>query len=33
MPFYPNSSLFLKNNARDIKYMTVLVFPKRLDLK
>ena len=33
MPFRPNSSLFLKNNARDIKYMAVLVFQKCLDFE
>ena len=26
MPFFLNSSLFMKNNARNINYMTVLVF-------
>ncbi len=26
MPFYPNSSVFRKNNARNINYMTVRVF-------
>ncbi len=33
MPFCPNSSLFWKNNARNIKYMPVLIFPKRLDFE
>ncbi len=33
MPFLPKSSLFPKNNARNINYMTVLVFRKRLDLR
>ncbi len=33
MRFYPNSSLFTKNNARNIHHMTVLVFCKCLDLK
>jgi len=28
-----NSSLFIKNNARNIKYMVALVFPKCLDLR
>jgi hypothetical protein len=26
MPFLPNSSEFSKNNARNIKYMAVLIF-------
>ena len=29
-PFYPNPSLFTKNNARNINYMTVLIFWKCL---
>jgi len=29
----PNSSLFGKNNARNIKYMPALIFSKRLDLR
>ena len=33
MPFFPNSSLFAKNNARNINYMSVLIFRKRLDLR
>jgi len=33
MPFRPNSSLFRENNARNIKYMPVLIFPKRLDFE
>jgi hypothetical protein len=33
MPFFPNSSLFWKNNARNINYMPALIFPKRLDLR
>ena len=33
MPFFLNSSLFRKNNACNIKYMTVLVFQKCLDLR
>ena len=31
MPICPNSSLFQKNNARNISYMTVIVFEKCLD--
>ena len=33
MPFFPKSALFLKNNARNIKHMTVLIFLKCLDLR
>ncbi len=33
MPFILNSSLFRKNNARNIKHMTVLIFSKCLDLR
>jgi hypothetical protein len=33
MPFFPNSSLFEKNNARNITYMPVHIFHKRLDLR
>ncbi len=33
MPFSPNSSLFKKNNARNISHMAVLVFSKCLDLR
>jgi hypothetical protein len=29
----PNSSLFSENNARNINYMPVLIFPKRLDFE
>ncbi len=28
MPFSPNSSLFRKNNTRNIKHMAVLIFHK-----
>jgi hypothetical protein len=31
MPFFPSSSLFQKNNARNIIYMAVLIFLKCLD--
>ena len=31
MPFYPESSLFLKNNAHNIRSMTALIFSKCLD--
>ena len=33
VPFFPNSSLFWKNNARNINYMPVLIFSKCLDLR
>jgi len=33
MPFFPSSSLFQKNNARNIIYMAVLIFLKCLDLR
>jgi hypothetical protein len=33
MPFSPSSSLFQKNNARNIIYMAVLIFLKCLDLR
>jgi hypothetical protein len=33
MPFFTNSSLFSKNNARNSNSMPVLIFPKRLDLR
>jgi len=33
MRFCPNSSEFLKNNARNIKHMSVLIFRKCLDLR
>ncbi len=33
MPFCPNSSLFQKNNARNINYMSVLIFLKCLDFE
>ena len=33
MPFLPNSSLFNENNARNIEYITVLIFMKCLDLR
>ncbi len=33
MIFRPNSSLFKKNNGRNIAWMTVLVFCKRLDFE
>ncbi len=33
MPLLPNSALFRKNNARNIIYMAVLVFSKRLDFE
>ena len=33
MPFYPNSSLLIENNARNIKYMTVLIFCECLDFE
>jgi len=33
MRFYPNSSEFQKNNARNIKHMTVLIFFKFLDFE
>ena len=33
MPFCPNSSEFLKNNARNIKHMAVLIFEKFLDFE
>jgi hypothetical protein len=33
MPFSPSSSLFQKNNARNINYMAVLIFLKYLDLR
>jgi hypothetical protein len=33
MPFSPSSSLFQKNNARNINYMAVLIFLKCLDLR
>ena len=33
MPLCPNSSLFLKNNARNIRYMAVLIFEKCLDFE
>ena len=33
MPFCPNSSFFRENNARNINYMPVLIFPKRLDFE
>ncbi len=31
MPFCPNSSELLKNNARNIKHMAVLIFQKFFD--
>ncbi len=31
MPFYPNSSELLKNNARNIIHMAVLIFQKFFD--
>jgi len=33
MPFRPNSSLFIKNNTRNIKYMTAFIFSKCLNFK
>ncbi|MFT5728090.1 MAG: hypothetical protein ACI8PB_002242 [Desulforhopalus sp.] len=33
MPLCPNSSEFIKNNARNIKYMAVLIFFKFLDFE
>ena len=33
MPFFPNSSLFFKNNARNISYMPPLIIKKCLDLR
>ena len=33
MLFFPNSLLFTKNNARNINYMSVLIFRKCLDLR
>ena len=33
MPFCPNSSLFQKNNARNIIHMAVLIFFKFLDFE
>jgi len=33
MHFSPTLRYFQKNNARDINYMTVLIFPKNLDLR
>lgn len=33
MPFCPNSSLFQKDNARNISYMAVLIFLKCLDFE
>ena len=33
MPFCPNSSEFLKGNARDITHMAVLIFRKFFDFK
>ena len=33
MPFFPISSLLSKINARNINYMAVLNFQKRLDLR
>jgi hypothetical protein len=33
MLFFPSSSLFQKNNARNIIYMAVLIFLKCLDLR
>ena len=33
MPFYPNSSLLQKNNARNINYMPALIFLKCLDFE
>jgi len=33
MPFCPNSSELPKNNARNIKYMAVLIFWKFLDFE
>ena len=33
MPFFPNSLLFTKNNARNIKHMAVLIFLKFLDFE
>jgi len=33
MLFFPKSLLFRKNNARNINYMSVLIFRKCLDLR
>ena len=33
MPFYPSSSLFFINNARNTKCMSVLIYKKCLDLR
>ena len=33
MPFRPNSSELSKNNARNIKYMAVLIFRKLFDFE
>ena len=33
MPFFPNSSLLVKNNAQNIKHMPVLIFHRCLDLR
>ena len=33
MLFFPSSSLFFENNARNIKYIPMLIFKKRLDLR
>ncbi len=33
MYFFPTLRFFQKNNARNITYMTVLIFLKNLDLK
>ena len=33
MPFRPNSSELSKNNARNIKYMAVLIFRKFFDFE
>lgn len=33
MHFSPTLRFFHKNNARNITYMTALIFPKNLDLR
>ncbi len=33
MHFFPTFRYFHKNNARNITYMAVLIFPKNLDLR